>query len=169
MKDNERHLQFVDTNIIVYSYDKSAGEKHRIAKHLMKSLWELRTGCISVQVLQEFYVTVTSKLDNTLDTKTASQIISGLSSWTLHSPSAEDVIHAILTQKRFNVSFWDAMIIHSAEKMKCSVLFSEDLNSGQTYKGVRVVNPFDTNSYNAGKFNGCYFHEEGASVPSIRE
>ncbi len=159
MSVKEEMLQFIDTNVLVYAYDKSAGAKYQKAKELLKCIWNLGTGCISIQVLQEFYVTVTDKLAYPMESEIASRIISGLSSWCLHSPSPEDVIHAIFLHQAHRVSFWDAMIIQSAQRMNCQVLFSEDLNPGQCYDSVRVVNPFTDDLYNLeGKF-GQYLHD----------
>lgn len=135
-------LQFVDTNVLVYAHDRSAGAKHDRAKALLAELWESRTGCLSIQVLQEFYVTITRKVANPLSRQTASQIIADLSAWNMHSPNAQNVLEAINLQDRYHVSFWDAMILTSATQLGCQTVWSEDLNAGQRYGEVRVVNPF---------------------------
>ena len=134
--------QFIDTNILVYAHDASAAEKHDKAKALLKLLWTSRVGCLSIQVLQEFFVTITQKVPKPLPVLGASQIISDLAVWRVHSPTAEDVLQAIELQSRFQLSFWDAMIIQSAHQEGCQILWSEDLNAGQTYYGVQVRNPF---------------------------
>lgn len=67
-----------------------------------------------------------------------------LSAWTVHSPGVRDILHAVELHERMDVSFWDAMILTSANSLGCRVLCSEDLNPGQSYDGVLVVNPFDT-------------------------
>lgn len=134
-------LQFVDTNIIVYAHDLSAGEKYACAKTLLLDLWQAQTGCISVQVLQEFYVTVTQKIKKPLSSDQASNIIAALSAWKVYTPSALDVISAIQIHQKQQISFWDAMILHSAARMGCGTLWSEDLNT-QEYDTVQVINPF---------------------------
>ncbi|HID54613.1 MAG TPA: PIN domain-containing protein [Anaerolineae bacterium] len=134
--------QFLDTNILVYAHDSSAGEKRAIAKRLVRAMWQSRTGCISVQVLQEFLVTVTRKTANPLSVDEAAFIISRLGQWQVHSPAAEDVVNAIQVQKRYQLSFWDALIIHSARQLNCAVVWSEDINDGQFYGSVQVRNPF---------------------------
>ncbi|MEW5897938.1 MAG: PIN domain-containing protein [Bacillota bacterium] len=134
--------QFVDTNILVYAHDKSAGERHTRAKGLVTGLWETRSGCLSVQVLQEFYVTVTQKVSRPLAPEEASRIIFSLSHWHVHTPLAADILEAIKIQQRYRLSFWDAMIIRSAQALGCGVLWTEDLNPGQVYGGVKVFNPF---------------------------
>ncbi len=135
--------QFVDTNILVYAHDLSAGEKYTKAKQLVQGFWESKTGCLSVQVMQEFYVTVTQKVSKPLDIRTATRIITDLSYWRVHSPVPGDILSAIELQGRYQVSFWDAMIIQSAAKLGCRVIWSEDLNPGQVYKGIELLNPFE--------------------------
>ena len=135
--------QFIDTNILVYAHDSSANEKHIRAKEIIRVLWENRSGCLSIQVMQEFYVTVTQKVAIPMEPAPAAYIISDMSHWKVHSPSAGDVLAAIDLQQRYHhISFWDAMILQSAARMQCDVIWSEDLQSGQLYHGVKVVNPF---------------------------
>jgi predicted nucleic acid-binding protein len=134
--------QFVDTNVLVYAHDTSAGLKHEQAKTLMQTLWQTQTGCLSIQVLQEFYVTVTQKVKRPLSPQTTAQIIQDLQVWHMHTPKPEDVLSAIQLQTRYQISFWDAMIIQSAVQLKCSTLWSEDFNAGQIFLGVSVENPF---------------------------
>jgi predicted nucleic acid-binding protein len=133
---------FIDTNILVYAYDRSAGEKHRLAVELLRHLWEDETGCLSLQVLQEFHFTVTCKIANPLDLQTARLIVSDLSHWRLHTPEVRDLLSAIDYQLNYQLSFWDALIVLSAARLGCQQLLSEDLNHGQSYSGVQVINPF---------------------------
>ena len=139
---DEPNYEFVDTNVLVYAYDKLSEKQHERAVSLLDTLWENRTGCISIQVLQEFFVTVTRKIANPLPVADASQIISDLDIWRVHSPAVEDVLHAIQIQERYQLSFWDSLIIRSAGQMGCAVVWSEDMNDGQFYGTVQVKNPF---------------------------
>ena len=134
--------QFVDTNILVYAHDVSAGKKYQQAKGILQALWDSGTGCVSVQVLQEFYVAVTQKVPDPLKPEEAARIVADLSTWRVHTPVAPDVLAAIDLQLRHRISFWDAMILQSAIELGSTVLLSEDLNPGQIYDGVRVRNPF---------------------------
>jgi len=136
--------QFVDTNILLYAHDDSAGTKRDQARVLVEQLWESRDGCLSVQVLQEFFVNVTRKIAKPLSVETAKEIVADLSHWHMHVPAADDVLGAIGIHQRAGISFWDSMIVHSAAEMGCTVLYSEDLNPGQDYSGVRVQNPFQS-------------------------
>lgn len=136
-------MQFIDTNVLVYAHDVSAGHKHTVAQNLVKDLWESRRGCISIQVLQEFFVTVTRKVASLVSEEKATSIVSELSNWQVFSPGTADLLHAIAFQRQYQISFWDAMIVQSAVKFGCSTLWSEDLNAGQVYEGVTVRNPFE--------------------------
>ena len=143
---SELERQFLDTNILVYAYDLSAGIRHDRARALLKELWTHRNGCLSVQVLQEFHVTITHKVPYPISSQESSQVIRDLSTWRLHAPDAEDVLAAIELQERFQTSFWDAMIIYSATQLDCPIVWSEDLQSGQRFTSRRgatqIRNPF---------------------------
>ncbi len=133
---------FLDTNILVYAYDRSAGQKHALAVELMTGCWENENGRVSLQVLQEFFVTVTRKITTPLDHQTARQIVADLAQWRLHAPQASDLLQAIDLQRDYQLSLWDAQIVQSAASLGCKQLLSEDLNHGQMYGEVQVVNPF---------------------------
>jgi predicted nucleic acid-binding protein len=135
---------FVDTNVLVYAHDVTAGDKHNRACSLVEELWETRQGSLSVQVLQEFSVTTTRKIPKPLEAPAAAQIIGDLAHWHVHAPAAGDVLAAIDIHQRTGASFWDAMILRSAQELGCQILYSEDLNAGQDYAGVEVRNPFLT-------------------------
>lgn len=132
---------FVDTNVLVYAHDGTAGTKGRRARELVQDLWRTGEGCLSVQVLQELFVTLTLKVPRPLDVDGAALIVSDFSSWRTHAPNASDVLAAIDIHRLSGISFWDAMIVRSAAKLACPVLYSEDLNEG-LYEGVRVIDPF---------------------------
>ena len=138
-----RERLFVDSNLFVYAYDQSAGRKREVARDLIAELWETRSGCASVQVLQELFVNLTRKVPNPLSTREAASLVRDISAWTIHSPGSGDVLSAIDLHERSGVSFWDAMILTSARTLGCRTLYSEDLNAGQSYDGVRVVNPIE--------------------------
>jgi predicted nucleic acid-binding protein len=137
-----RNLQFVDTNILIYAHDLSAGSKHTRARGLVRALWQSGEGCLSAQVLQEFYVNVTQKVAKPLATEVAAQLIAGLAVWQIHRPGVEDVLDAIRLQDCYQLSFRDAMIVGSAVQLGCQTLWTEDLNPGQVYERVTVLSPF---------------------------
>lgn len=132
--------QFVDTNILIYAFDRSAGEKQSAARELLERLWAQRTGCLSLQVLQEFYVTATRKL--AMPPADAAHQVHRFGSWRVYRPSFEDVVAAIDLHRRKQVAFWDALILRSAMRSGCSVVWSEDLSAGQKWEDVVVRSPF---------------------------
>lgn len=137
-----RKRDFIDTNILVYAHDRSAGVRHQHAQELIGDLWAARVGCLSIQVLQEFYVVVTRKVRQPLKPADAAQIIQDLALWTVHSPSTADVLSAIKLQSRWQLCFWDAMILQSAHSLGCQRLWSEDLSHGQQIGRTTIQSPF---------------------------
>ncbi len=134
----EARLQFVDSNVLIYAHDRTAESRYAAARDLVSELWDSGSGAVSVQVLQEFFVNISGKIG----TSEARRLVSDYSAWRTHSPDAGDVIEAIDIHRDYKISFWDAMIVRSASQLDCNVLLSEDLNPGQTYRGVRVESPF---------------------------
>ena len=134
--------EFVDANVLVYAYDASAGRKKAAAERLLARLWDAGTGCLSVQVLQEFFVAVTGKVPRPLTAEEAAERIRELSVWRVFAPVGEDVLRAIALHRRAKLSFWDAMVVHAASEMQCDLLWTEDLADGQLVQGVRIRNPF---------------------------
>ena len=133
---------FLDTNVLVYAYDRSAGQKHSIAAQVVETCWVEENGCLSIQVLQEFFVTVTRKISAPLDLPTARQIVADLAHWRLQAPDVAHLLDAIDLQQTYQLSFWDAMVVQSAVSLGCAQLLSEDLSHGQIFGEVKIVNPF---------------------------
>lgn len=133
---------FVDTDVLVYAHDRTAATKRKAAAALVEGLWESSHGCVSIQVLQELFVTLTRKLPRQLEADAAENVVADLARWTVHAPGADDVLAAIRLHRLHRISFWDAMIVRSAAALGCDTLLSEDLNAGQRYDGVLVVDPF---------------------------
>lgn len=133
---------FVDSNILVYAHDSGAGERHRIAVDLVRQLWQNRTGVISTQVLQEVWVNLRRKAERPVSRDEAVALLRDYGRWEVVINSTESVLEAIRLEERYGLSFWDALIVQAARSAGVSLLYSEDLNSGQTYDGVVVVSPF---------------------------
>lgn len=132
---------FLDTNILIYAADQAFPDKRRIARELIRTAASDGTpGVISTQVLQEFYVACTRRLG--LDPVLARNIMrafEGLEVVTITT----DLIHEAIDCSVLNrLSYWDALIVVSAERARCERVFTEDLNDGQIIRGVRVENPF---------------------------
>jgi len=133
---------FIDTNVLVYAYDADAGEKHEAAKHRLADLWDGEIGALSIQVLQEFYVTATRKLPKPITRRVAREVIETYEAWTPHRPVVADLAAASELEERHRLAFWDALVVISAQRSGCTTLLSEDLQSGQRFGPVTVVNPF---------------------------
>jgi predicted nucleic acid-binding protein len=140
----DRPGEFVDCNVLVYAHSRASVGKREKASELVDRLWVSGGGSLSIQVLQEFFVVVTRKVPQPLSIGEAAQIVDDYSRWAVHSPEPKDLAAAIDIHKRFQISFWDAMIIHSARRLNCRVLWTEDLSDGQSYAGVTVRHPFSS-------------------------
>lgn len=133
---------FVDTNVLVYLRDSRDPERQRRAAEWLGYLWESRLGRVSVQVLHEYYVTVTAKLDPGLPTEEAREDILALGSWFPLALTIQLAEKAWDAQDRWGFSFWDSLIVASAQTQRCGTLLTEDLSHGQDLDGLRVVSPF---------------------------
>jgi predicted nucleic acid-binding protein len=133
---------FLDTNVIVYAYDRDAGRKHEIAKALLIDLWNAQGGVLSTQVLQEFYVTVTKKVASPLPPESAREIVEDYLTWEVVTNDGEAVLEAIDIQVSEKISFWDALVVAAARKGGADILLSEDLADGRKFGDVSVRNPF---------------------------
>jgi len=132
---------FVDTNIIVYAYDVSAGEKHEAAVTIMRDLWNTERGVTSTQVLQEFFVNATGKIPKPLDVTTTREIVRDLLKWNPVLINGELIVDAIDIHAAHKYSFWDALIIASAIESGAGTLLSED-SDRHKIKNVVIRNPF---------------------------
>ena len=133
-------VEFVDTNILIYAHDAKAGQKHARSVELVARLANDDFLAISLQVLTEFYAAATRKLSIT--SEKAEQIILDFGVWTVHCPTKADLTRAIQLHRRYNISWWDALILNSATELGCNLLWTEDLAHGQRYGAVTVQNPF---------------------------
>ena len=134
---------FVDTNILVYAEDRDAGRKRDVSRELVAELWESREGVLSVQVLQEFYVTVTRKLRKRMPSPRAAEIVEQYLTWRIVDNTPSLLVQAIRLHKEARISLWDALVVQAALDAECDRLYTEDLNSGQKFSSLVVVNPFD--------------------------
>ncbi len=135
-------LVFVDTNVLVYNRDASEPRKQKQASAWMQHLWSTRTGRLSFQVLHEFYVTVTAKLKPGLDPETARREVRLLFPWQPLAMDARIIEAAWAAQDRFNLSWWDALIVGAAQVADCRYLLTEDLQEAQQLGDLQVLHPF---------------------------
>lgn len=133
---------FIDTNILIYAFDVSAGKKHQVASHILNDLWNSGLGVLSTQVLQEFYINVVQKIQKPIDQKMAQEIIRDLLKWHVVVNNGDSILDAIDISEKYGYSFWDSLIIEAALTGGVSVLLSEDLQHGQIISGVTISNPF---------------------------
>lgn len=131
---------FFDTNVLVYADDKSAPAKQKRAIELVIQHRRAGTGVVSIQVLQEYFVTVTRKLS--VDAKIARRKVELLAEFAVATPDVADILAAIDLHRLHGFSFWDGLILRSAKQTGCSVLFTEDLQNMREIDGIRIVNPF---------------------------
>jgi predicted nucleic acid-binding protein len=132
---------FVDTNILMYAHDKAAGEKHERARTLVEELWRDRTGVVSTQVLQELSVNLRKRARRPLDAKATRDIVADYLAWHVVVNGGESILEALDLEARYQISFWEALVVQAAQASGAEVLYSEDLSDGQAYGSVRVVNP----------------------------
>lgn len=132
---------FVDTNILMYAHDTAAGAKHEHAQALVQDLWRDRSGVVSTQVLQELCVNLRRKAKRPVDLRKAREILTDYLAWDVVTNTGESILEALDVQERFQISFWDALILQAAESSGAKILYSEDFSDGQSYGAVRVVNP----------------------------
>ena len=133
---------FFDSNVLIYAYDPRDAAKHAQAERLLANAIANGTGVLSAQTLGEFFNTVTRRLPDALTVDAAREAIVRFSAMPVVEVDLELALRAVDTSERYQISYWDGLIIAAAERAGCVRLFSEDLNAGQSYNGVVVVNPF---------------------------
>jgi len=131
---------FIDTNILVYTLDQKNIEKRDLARRIVKKVVESHQPVISTQVIKEFYVVASSKLK--ADPIVVKNIIHNFHNMEIVNNDLDLIEQAIDISILSQLSFWDSLIIAAAEKANCEYVLSEDLNSGQNYRGIKLLNPF---------------------------
>ena len=132
---------FVDTNILVYAHDSTQGEKHDRAQALVETLWESGDGILSTQVLQELCINFRRKSSRPLSVEETRKVIADYAAWNIVINTVESVLQALDFESRYQISFWDALIVQAATISDATIIYSEDMADGQTYGAVRVMNP----------------------------
>lgn len=132
---------FLDTNVLVYSYDRSSPEKQRVAQALVRRA-VAGDFVISTQVLAEFAATLLHKVSPPADAGDLIAVLDALAPIKLINTDGEHVRRAVEARGAYGLHFYDCMIIAAAERAGCQRIWSEDMNAGQKYFGVTVANPF---------------------------
>ncbi len=130
---------FLDTNVLVYALDQHDREKQRVCRNILRQLQDANRAVISTQIMQEFFVVATRKLG--VDPLKAKSILQTLGHIETVSVSPALIYEAIDCNLLNQISFWDALVIVCADSARCNLVLSEDLNDGQTIKGIKMQNP----------------------------
>ena len=131
---------FVDSNVLLYAMDEADPRKQQAARIWRTELWKNRLGRISFQVLSEFYVNAVRKLPGARDEARAE--VRDLLAWNPVTADAALVEQGWKIQDRYQLSYWDALIVAAAKASSCGYLLTEDLQAGQKFDGIEVLNPF---------------------------
>jgi len=138
---------FLDTNIVVYSFDADSPQKKRRAQELVEQALRTHEGVVSTQVVQEFLNVATSKFTAPLTFSDAQQYLHDvLAPLCTVFPSIDLFQQALVLQQETKYSFYDSLIIGGALQAGCEILYSEDLQHGQQIRGLRILNPFTSSS-----------------------
>lgn len=132
---------FVDTNILIYAHDQTTGIKHDRARKLLEQLWDSGQGVLSTQILQELCINLRRKVARPLPIDDIRRLLEDYLSWEIVVNTPNSVLQALDLEARYKVSFWDALVLQAAETAGVSILYSEDLATGQQYGTFRVENP----------------------------
>ena len=135
---------FFDTNVLVYSDDNGAPAKQRRALELVAEHRRAGTGVVSLQILQEYFVTVTRKLH--VDARIARRKVELFAEFDVAKPEITDILAAIDLHRLHGFSFWDALVLRTAKQTGCSVVLSENFQEAREIDGLRVLNPFRNSS-----------------------
>jgi len=133
---------FVDTNVLLYRFDGGAPKKRDAARAEFRRLVMERSIVLSTQVLQEFFVAATRKLNPPLSSDQAGVVVGYLSRLPIVQITPRTILEAVALHRRFSLSFWDALIVRSAIEAGADTLYTEDLQEGQVIEGLAIANPF---------------------------
>ncbi len=131
---------FIDTSLLVNTLDRKDKAKQKEARAILKRIVDSHQAVLSTQVVQEFYVVATSKLK--ADPVLVRNIVHNFRNMEIVNNDLGLVEQAIDISVLSRLSFWDSLIVAAAEKANCEFVFSEDLSAGQTYRGVKILDPF---------------------------
>jgi predicted nucleic acid-binding protein len=135
-------VTFVDTNVLVYAHDRAETRKQPIAQALLDVLWRTRSGVLSTQVLQEFYVVTTRKFDPPMRRGAAREVVALYGEWPIVQVDVALILAASKLEERHAFSFWDALVVEAARRCGATRLLTEDLQAGRRIDGISIENPF---------------------------
>jgi predicted nucleic acid-binding protein len=136
-------ITLIDTNILVYAYDKSEPNKHGIAKKILKESWAKQNAVLSIQNLAEFHSIVTGKIQNTIATDQAKQIVLDLiDGFEILKYNEYTIVNAINNQAIYKIPFWDALIVATMEENSIGAVITENEKDFKKAKWLKTINPF---------------------------
>jgi predicted nucleic acid-binding protein len=135
-------LVFLDTNVLLYAFDEAYPQKRDRSRAWLTRCWQARCGRLSTQVLNEFYSNARKKFAPTLPSAVARTEVRRYQQWAPWQIDLATVETAWAVEERYQLNYWDALIVAAARHQGCTVLLSEDLQHDQRLEGVRVLNPF---------------------------
>jgi predicted nucleic acid-binding protein len=138
----EPETTFIDTNLLLYAHDATETAKQPVARAALEELWRDRSGALSTQVLQEFYVVATRKLSKPLMRDEAREVVASYSAWPVVIIDPTLILAARQIEEEHQLSFWDALVIEAARIRGAQRLLTEDLQDGRVIEGIRIENPF---------------------------
>jgi predicted nucleic acid-binding protein len=134
-------VRFIDTNVLLYAISRDPEE--RVNAERANEILAARDLALSIQVLQEFYVQATRvSRPDPLTHEQAVELVESFMRFPVATITAELMLAAFATRRRFGMSYWDAAILEASRSLGCDVVLSEDLTDGEDYAGIRVENPF---------------------------
>jgi predicted nucleic acid-binding protein len=133
---------FIDTNLLLYAHDATEAAKQPVARAALEELWRDRSGALSTQILQEFYVVATRKLSKPLTRDEAREVVESYSTWPVVVIDPTLILAATRIEEDHQLSFWDALVIEAARISGAERLLTEDLQDGRVIEGIRIENPF---------------------------
>ena len=133
-------MKFIDTNVWVYALTEQDHAKKKIAAELISKTYLEDTICVNAQVLKEFANFAFKRTKKSADEINA--MLKKMSSYSFVPDTKELVMQAVALKERYDVGFYDSLMLSAANKAKCDVIYTEDLNSGQKYGAVTAINPF---------------------------
>lgn len=133
---------FVDTNVLLYSFDDRDLDKQRLARAWLTAIWTRRCGRLSTQVLNEFYANARKRFATAISAGDARAEVRRYQLWQPWLIDQATIDTAWAVESRWQVNYWDALMVAAAQHMGCTLLLTEDLQHDQHIDGVRIVNPF---------------------------
>ena len=136
------HAVFVDSNILIYSQDATDSHKQAQAKDWLEHLWQTRSGRISYQVLREVYLNLTRKVPHPLPAPRVRALVRLFLPWNPRPENGEFFEVAWDIETRFQLSWWDSMIVAAAHLSECRFLLTEDLQNRMQFNDLTIIDPF---------------------------